>query len=140
MNSHPVWNTGAEYSEYLRFLNEMCACNAHEIVASTGTIKFGFSAIQTDIGFIDILRFQSKDRWELGVPWSAMIGQGMFKYEGSIIHVNDLCNTGYKFILPDPTPHLYTVKSSPSLGEVVIEIKNGKNVSDQYKWDFKSYG
>ncbi len=132
---HPVWSTEAEYLEFLRLLERMCGAAAHKVVAPGGSLRFAFSALRTPIGLVDVFRFQRKDAWDSDQPMSAAFGQGMFKYEGSNIQASDICDSGYKYVLPDPTPQLYTVKTAPPLLEIVNAVHSASNVSNNYSWE-----
>ncbi|MBN8549389.1 MAG: hypothetical protein J0M12_08755 [Deltaproteobacteria bacterium] len=131
---HPIWRSEIEFTEFLRELEKLCQASQHVVTSSDGQLKFHFSVLETNLGRVDVFRYQRREAWDSGEPASVQIGQGMFRYGESIVQVTDLCDSGYKYVLPYPEVALYTVASAPSLEQIVQAVKGGRNVSEDFTW------
>ena len=98
-------------------------------------LKFAFSVLESSAGLIDVFRFQREEAWHSSNPYSAQIGRGMFRFNGSEVEVNEVCDSGWKYLLPSPDVILYeAVGEIPSLKELTELIRESKNVSDRFIW------
>ena len=125
-----------EYTDFLRFLDQLCNEASYKVTrGEKERLEFAFSSLDTSIGPVDVFRYQSEENWDSDEPYSCQLGQGMFNYDGTTVEVNDRCDSGWKYYLPNPEPQVYGGDNDiPSLQELVEMVRKARDVSSSYEW------
>ena len=131
-----VFKSEEEFVGFLNFLDRKCMSSAHEVILGIqAKLKFAYNCLESNIGMIDVFRYQYEENWNSKNPYSCQIGQGMFLYNDREVIVNDRCDSGWKYCLPNSKAEIYEdVTDIPTLTMLIDVLKESKDLTGNFIW------